>query len=136
MLAEGTDSDGDGEFNEDGVGGIDMNRNFPRTWGLPYQQSGAGPFPLSEPETRATLDFLVSHPNVTGLVHNHTAGGFLYRLPSTNPPADHEADDLALVKLFGDRYTAITGHRVQDSYRARAAAATAPSSAGATSTTG
>jgi hypothetical protein len=116
VLTEGVDSDGDGELNEDGVGGIDMNRNFPRTWGLPYQQSGAGPFPLSEPETRATLDFLVSHPNVTGIVHNHTAGGFLYRLPSTNPPADHEPDDLALVKLFGDRYTAITGHRVQDSY--------------------
>jgi hypothetical protein len=64
-----------------------MNRNFPRTWGLPYQQSGAGPFPLSEPETRATLDFLVAHPNVTGIVHNHTAGGFLYRCPRrTRPP--------------------------------------------------
>jgi hypothetical protein len=116
VLSEGIDSDGDGDFNEDGVGGIDMNRNFPRTWGLPYQQSGAGPFPLSEPETRATLDFLVAHPNVTGIAHNHTAGGFMFRLPSTNPPADHEPDDLALVKLFGDRYTEITGQRVQDSY--------------------
>ena len=116
LLSEGTDNDGDGEFNEDGVGGIDMNRNFPRTWGLPYEQSGAGPFPLSEPETRATLDFLVAHKNVTGIVHNHTAGGFLYRLPSTNPASDHEEDDLALVKLFGDRYTQVTGHPVEDSY--------------------
>jgi hypothetical protein len=116
MLSEGTDNDGDGQFNEDGVGGIDMNRNFPRTWGLPYQQTGAGPFPLSEPETRATLDFLIAHPNVTGIVHNHTAGGFLYRLPSTNPPADHEEDDLALVQMFGDEYTRVTGHRVEDSY--------------------
>jgi hypothetical protein len=116
MLSEGIDNDGDGSFNEDGVGGIDMNRNFPRTWGLPYQQSGAGPFPLSEPETRATLDFLVARKNVTGIVHNHTAGGFMYRLPSTNPPADHEPDDLALVKIFGDRYTQVTGHPVHDSY--------------------
>jgi hypothetical protein len=116
VRSEGTDNDGDGEFNEDGVGGIDMNRNFPRTWGLPYQQSGAGPFPLSEPETRATLDFIVSHPNITGIAHNHTSGGFMYQLPSTNPPADHEPDDLALVKIFGNRYTEITGHRVQDSY--------------------
>jgi predicted amidohydrolase YtcJ len=115
-LSEGIDNDGDGAFNEDGVGGIDMNRNFPRTWALPFEQPGAGPFPLSEPETRATLDFLVAHPNVTGLVHNHTAGGFLYRLPSTNPAEDHEADDLALVQLFGDRYTAVTGHPVRDSY--------------------
>jgi hypothetical protein len=116
LLPEGIDNDGDGAFNEDGVGGIDMNRNFPRTWGLPFEQPGAGPFPLSEPETRATLDFLVAHPNVTGLVHNHTAGGFLYRLPSTNPPEDHEEDDLALVKIFGDRYTEVTGHPVRDSY--------------------
>jgi hypothetical protein len=116
LLSEGTDNDGDGLFNEDGVGGIDMNRNFPRTWGLPYEQSGAGPYPLSEPETRATIEFLVSHPNVTGIVHNHTAGGFLYRLPSTNPASDHEEDDLALVKQFGDRYTEVTGHRVEDSY--------------------
>jgi hypothetical protein len=116
LLSEGTDNDGDGQFNEDGVGGIDMNRNFPRTWGLPYEQSGAGPFPLSEPETRATLDFLVAHPNVTGIVHNHTSGGFLYRLPSTNPASDHEEDDLTLVKMFGDEYTRVTGHRVEDSY--------------------
>lgn len=116
LLSEGTDSDGDGQFNEDGVGGIDMNRNFPRTWGLPYQQSGAGPFPLSEPETRATLDFLIAHPNVTGIVHNHTSGGFLYRLPSTNPPSDHEEDDLTLVKMFGDEYTRVSGHPVHDSY--------------------
>jgi len=116
LLSEGIDNDGDGQFNEDGVGGIDMNRNFPRTWGLPYQQTGAGPFPLSEPETRATLDFLVSHPNVTGIVHNHTAGGFVYRLPSTNPASDHEEDDLALVQMFGEEYARVTGHRVEDSY--------------------
>lgn len=116
LSSEGIDNDGDGRFNEDGVGGIDMNRNFPRTWGLPYQQAGAGPFPLSEPETRATLDFLVSHPNVTGIVHNHTAGGFLYRLPSTNPASDHEEDDLSLVRMFGDEYARVTGHPVHDSY--------------------
>jgi hypothetical protein len=40
-----------GSFNEDGVGGIDMNRNFPREWGMEFEQNGAGPFPLSEPET-------------------------------------------------------------------------------------
>jgi hypothetical protein len=116
IVSEGIDNDGDGEFNEDGVGGIDMNRNFPRTWGLPYLQPGAGPYPLSEPETRATIEFLVAHPNITGLVHNHTAGGFLYRLPSTDPPESHEAEDLELVRVFGEHYTRTTGHPVHDSY--------------------
>jgi hypothetical protein len=116
LLSEGLDNDDDGSFNEDGVGGIDMNRNFPRTWALPYLQNGAGAFPLSENETRATLDFIVAHPNITGIVHNHTAGGFLYRLPSTEPAANHEADDLRLVAQYADRYTAVTGHPSEESY--------------------
>ncbi len=116
VLSEGIDNDGDGSFNEDGVGGIDMNRNFPRSWALPYLQNGAGAFALSENETRASLDFIVAHPNITGIVHNHTAGGFLYKLPSTEPSANHEAADLQIVKQYADRYTAITGHPSEDSY--------------------
>ena len=116
VLTEGIDNDGDGSFNEDGVGGIDMNRNFPRTWALPYMQNGAGAFPLSENETRATLDFIVAHPNITGIVHNHTAGGFLYKLPSTEPSANHEAEDLRIVTQYADRFTAITGQPSEESY--------------------
>ena len=116
VLSEGIDNDGDGSFNEDGVGGIDMNRNFPRTWALPYMQNGAGAFPLSENETRATLDFIVAHPNITGIVHNHTAGGFLYKLPSTEPHANHEAEDLRLVAQYADRFTAITGQPSEESW--------------------
>ena len=66
IYSEGVDDDGDGSFNEDGIGGIDMNRNFPRNWGLESEQNGAGPFPLSEPETRATIEFINSHRNITG----------------------------------------------------------------------
>ncbi|MFQ5629413.1 MAG: M14 family metallopeptidase, partial [bacterium] len=80
LLSEGIDDDGDGHFNEDGIGGIDMNRNFPRNWGLEFEQRGAGPYPLSEPETRATIEFLNSHRNITGVFHGHTSGGFLFRL--------------------------------------------------------
>lgn len=116
LVSEGTDNDGDGQFNEDGVGGIDMNRNFPRTWELPFIQDGAGRYPLSEPETRAALEFLVAHPNITGIVHNHTSGGFMYRLPSTDPPEAHEPGDLELVRIFGERFTAVTGQPVRDSY--------------------
>jgi hypothetical protein len=93
VVGEGIDDDGDGRRDEDGIGGIDMNRNFPRNWGMEFEQSGAGPYPLSEPETRATIEFLSSHRNITGIFHGHTSGGFAYRLPSTTawdtfPPAD------------------------------------------------
>ncbi|MCP4723470.1 MAG: hypothetical protein GY863_00465, partial [bacterium] len=53
VYSEGIDNDNDGRFNEDGVGGLDINRNWPAQWKQEYVQRGAGIYPLSEPETRA-----------------------------------------------------------------------------------
>jgi murein tripeptide amidase MpaA len=116
VLSEGKDDDGDGRFNEDGVGGIDMNRNFPREWGLEFEQEGAGPYPLSEPETRATIEFLHSHRNVTGIFHGHTSGGFLYRLPSTGPWDAFNLFDQSLILELAEPYRTTTGQPVVPSY--------------------
>jgi hypothetical protein len=116
VFSEGIDDDGDGRFNEDGVGGIDMNRNFPRNWGLEFEQRGAGPFPLSEPETRATIEFLHSHRNITGVVHGHTSGGFLYRLPSTTSWDNYDMGDQRLILELAQQYTATTGQPARPSY--------------------
>jgi len=113
---EGTDDDGDGAFNEDGVGGIDMNRNFPREWGMEFEQKGAGPFPLSEPETRATIEFLNSHRNVTGIFHGHTAAGYLYRLPSTSSWDNFGMEDQSLILELADMYATTTKQKVVPSY--------------------
>jgi hypothetical protein len=115
ILSEGIDNDGDGLFNEDGIGGLDMNRNFPRNWEREHIQPGAGPFPLSEPETYATVRFLIDRPNITGIVHGHTSGGFVYRLPSAEDPALLDARDLALILHLGDEYTRDTGRPVRPS---------------------
>ena len=116
VFSEGIDDDVDGYFNEDGVGGIDMNRNFPRNWGLEFEQRGAGPFPLSEPETRATIEFLHSHRNITGVVHGHTSGGFLYRLPSTTSWDNYDMGDQRLILELAQQYTATTGQPARPSY--------------------
>ncbi len=113
---EGIDDDNDGLFNEDGVGGIDMNRNFPREWGMEFEQNGAGPFPLSEPETRATIEFLNSHRNVTGIFHGHTAAGFLYRLPSTSSWDNFGMEDQSLILELADMYATTTKQKVVPSY--------------------
>jgi hypothetical protein len=115
VVPEGVDNDGDGRMNEDGIGGIDMNRNFPRNWERVHLQSGAGPFPLSEPETYATVRFILEHPNITSIVHGHTSGGFVYRLPSASPPSTFPADDLALIEHLGVPYTETTGRPVRPS---------------------
>lgn len=116
IFSEGVDDDNDGAFNEDGVGGIDMNRNFPRNWGLEYEQRGAGPFPLSEPETRATIEFINSHRNITGVFHGHTSGGFLFRLPSTTSWDNFNMADQRLILELSDKYATTTKQPVRPSY--------------------
>ncbi|MFX1483064.1 MAG: M14 family zinc carboxypeptidase [Promethearchaeota archaeon] len=65
---EGIDDDGDGAFNEDEVGLVDLNRNYPTYWGLydpdlldPITQVYCGTEPFSEPETQAFRDFAIKH---------------------------------------------------------------------------
>ncbi|HSW28072.1 MAG TPA: M14 family metallopeptidase [Longimicrobiales bacterium] len=115
VVREGVDDDGDGALNEDGFGGIDMNRNFPRNWEREHLQEGAGDFPLSEPETRAAVEFINAHRNITGIIHGHTSGGFVYRLPSAEAPSTFPAIDLQLIVHLGEEYTRTTGRPVRPS---------------------
>ena len=111
-MREGVDNDGDGRLNEDGIGGIDMNRNFPRNWERVHLQAGAGDYPLSEPETRAAVEFINAHRNITGIVAGHTSGGFVYRLPSASAPSLFPQIDLSLILHLGEEYTRSTGRPV------------------------
>ena len=92
VYAEGIDNDGDGRVNEDGVGGLDLHRNYPTNWrpepgldatGRGYTQFGAGAYPLSEPETRAVFDWLLRHPNVGVVNTMDTSVPMHLRGPST-----------------------------------------------------
>ena len=57
---EGRDDDGDGRYNEDGPGGVDLNRNFPVGWKGPMQDPVSGRWPLSEPAAKALADLAMS----------------------------------------------------------------------------
>ncbi len=103
--SEGIDNDGDGRINEDGIGGLDLHRNYPENWrpeteqtGRGYTQGGAGEFPLSETETRAVVDFLLTHPNVSVVNSMDTSVPMHLRPPSTSPSDERMyPEDLALV---------------------------------------
>jgi hypothetical protein len=82
VYTEGIDNDGDGRFNEDGVGGIDINRNFPEQWQPAPISFNPGSYPLSELESRAVADFLLSRPNLTGLINYHMSGNVVVYPPS------------------------------------------------------
>ena len=66
-IGEGVDNDHDELWNEDGPGGVDFNRNF--TYAYPFFEAGAGPYQVSEIETRAVADFAFSRPNIVAVFH-------------------------------------------------------------------
>jgi len=62
VISEGIDNDKDGLWNEDGPGGVNFNRNL--TYNYEEFGKGAGQYPVSEPETKAIMDFLFDGFNI------------------------------------------------------------------------
>ena len=118
--SEGVDSDGDGRINEDGIGGLDLHRNYPENWrpepgrdatGRGNTQNGAGAYPLSEPETRLTVIWLLEHPHVSVVNSMDTRVPMHLRPPSTSYSKDRMyPEDLAFYEKFDAIGKEITGY--------------------------
>lgn len=89
---------------------LDMNRNFPNQWRPEGEQPGAGPYPTSEPEVHAVVDFVARHRNLTGVITFHTWSGVLLRPYGTQSDEAFPAEDLWIYKAIGDKGTQITGY--------------------------
>jgi len=123
--SEGIDNDGDGRINEDGIGGLDLHRNYPENWRPEKEetnrgntQGGAGEFPLSETETRAVVLFLLSHPNVYIVNSMDTSVPMHLRPPSTSGSEERMyPEDLKWYKIFDEIGKKTTGYdRAGDVY--------------------
>ncbi len=123
--SEGIDNDGDGRINEDGIGGLDLHRNYPENWrpqseetGRGYTQGGAGEYPMSEAETQSVVLFLLSHPNVSVVNSMDTSVPMHLRPPSTSSSEERMyPDDLKWYKIFDELGKKITGYeRAGDVY--------------------
>lgn len=90
--------------------GLDLNRNFPAHWRVESEQHGAGPYPTSEPEVRAEVQFMSSHPNICGGLAFHTFSGVLLRPPGTCPESDLPPEDIWLFQELGQKGTDLTGY--------------------------
>ncbi len=80
IYTEGLDNDGDGEYNEDPIGGIALNRNFPHDFEYGVKQ--AGMWPISAKESIAILNFLVKRTNIA-LVLNFSSENTILNLQQT-----------------------------------------------------
>ncbi|MCH6201885.1 M14 family metallopeptidase [Aquiflexum sp. LQ15W] len=120
MYSEGIDNDGDGKYNEDGIGGLDLHRNYPENWrpdtggdetGRGYTQFGAGEYPLSEIETRSTVLWLLSHPNISVVNSLDTRVPMHLRPPSTSSSAESMfLKDRLIYEYYDSLGMTITGY--------------------------
>jgi murein tripeptide amidase MpaA len=112
VLPEGTIRRWDGvriHVNRDREG-LDLNRNFPSNWRQEFEQVGAGPYPASEPEVRAMVDFCVTHPNIGAAVAFHTHSGVIIRPMGTAPDDDMTPEDLWMIQRLSDAATRSSGY--------------------------
>lgn len=65
VYTEGFDDDRDDAWNEDGSGGVSLNRNFPHEYA--YFTPHSGEYPTSERETMALADFVFDRPEIAAI---------------------------------------------------------------------
>jgi murein tripeptide amidase MpaA len=90
--------------------GLDLNRNFPAGWRQEFEQMGAGPYPTSEPEVRAMVDFIVRHPNIGAGVSFHTHSGVILRPMGTEPDDKMNQEDLWMYRRLSALGEKLTGY--------------------------
>ena len=112
LFREGRIEDYDGVTirNQTTKEGLDLNRNFPLNWRQEHEQEGAGPYPTSEPEVRTIVDFIASHPNITGGVAFHTMSGVLLRPYGDQGDDALPSEDLWTYEKIGQKGTDLTGY--------------------------
>jgi hypothetical protein len=104
-MIEGRDNDNDEAWNEDGLGGVNFNRNFPHNY--KFFAANAGVHQISERETRALADFIVARPNIA-MVFTFGAADNLTQAPKAEaagankrPQTDLQPDDLPFYRELG-----------------------------------
>ena len=111
VFSEGTDNDKDGSFNEDGDGGVWLNKNF--TFRHPSFSKGSGEFPFSAPETRVLADKLYQLFNVFCVIsfssNTNLSAPYTYNAASANQRlvAGYHEQDVKINEMVSNVYNKI-----------------------------
>lgn len=96
--------------------GNDFNRNYPIGWQTEDVERGSGDYPLSNPETKANANFLISHPNVCCVIDMHTSGGQNLYTPGFKSGKAAIKQDIDLYKAIGKIANQENGYPVLNLY--------------------
>ncbi len=111
LYSEGIDNDGDGKYNEDGIGGVDLNKNFMH--GYVNHGDGAGAWQLSESESKDLADFVLQHQEIATIVvygnHDTLSKPFTENgKDKAGAPKKLDEGDVELYKRTSELFTEIT----------------------------
>lgn len=101
IYTEGTDNDGDGEYNEDGTGGINIGISFPHLF--PKSKNEAGLWPGQSPETYGIMKFIFDRPNIA-MVQTLGTSNFCLYPPKAGRKGDANLESIKIPERLATRY--------------------------------
>jgi len=103
IYTEGTDSDGDGQYNEDGEGGINPGIAFPHLF--PENRKDAGLWPGQTPEVYGIMRFIYSHPEIA-MVFTLGSSDFCIAPPASGRRGDVNLDRIKIPTRYARMFNA------------------------------
>ncbi len=103
IFPEGLDNDGDGKYNEDGEGGINVGIAFPHLF--PEENKEAGIWPGQAPEVYGLLQFIFDRPEIA-MVFTLGSSNFCLVPPASNRKGDVNLDKIKIPSRFARRLDA------------------------------
>ncbi len=97
LYSEGIDNDGDGEYNEDGEGGINIGIAFPHLF--PKNNKEAGLWPGQTPEVYGIMKFIYDRPNIA-MVYTLGSSNFCLTPPKTGRKGDPGSEGIKVPPRF------------------------------------
>ena len=97
IYTEGIDNDGDGEYNEDEAGGINIGINFPHLF--PESKKEAGIWPGQAPEVYGIMRFIYDHPEII-MAYNLGSSNFCLYPPKEERKGDTDLDKIKIPSRY------------------------------------
>jgi len=98
IYTEGIDDDGDGQYNEDGAGGTDVNANFPHLF--KYFNPKSGLFPGSAAEAGELIKYAFEHPEIA-MAFSFGQTNFLLVPPKGGRKGSVDFDNITIPEEMG-----------------------------------
>lgn len=100
LYPEGLDNDGDGSYNEDGPGGVNVGVNFPHLFNSRDKESGS--WPGVAPETYGIMKFIFDHPEIV-MVYTLGSSDFCLTPPRSNRTGGASMESIKIPARYAAR---------------------------------